>query len=103
EDGIRDGHVTGVQTCALPIWSAANPERRRSGYCRRILLSLCRSVWRRLLEYGPASEKTHNESVSMDTLRPQPSSNRRRSRVLSEIGRASGRERGLSMSRGGSV
>src|SRR5439155_10175659 len=20
EDGIRDGHVTGVQTCALPIW-----------------------------------------------------------------------------------
>src|SRR5207253_3895814 len=19
-DGIRDGHVTGVQTCALPIW-----------------------------------------------------------------------------------
>src|SRR5690625_5339523 len=24
EDGIRDGHVTGVQTCALPIsWHAA--------------------------------------------------------------------------------
>src|SRR5207253_8578314 len=22
EDGIRDGHVTGVQTCALPIWRA---------------------------------------------------------------------------------
>src|SRR5207253_3529494 len=20
-DGIRDGHVTGVQTCALPIWN----------------------------------------------------------------------------------
>src|SRR5215208_462432 len=30
EDGIRDGHVTGVQTCALPIWagspSSAIPE-----------------------------------------------------------------------------
>src|SRR5437660_9721609 len=25
EDGIRDGHVTGVQTCALPI---SNPTRR---------------------------------------------------------------------------
>src|SRR5207253_4639442 len=28
EDGIRDGHVTGVQTCALPIWprhDAAGP------------------------------------------------------------------------------
>src|SRR5690625_7127740 len=23
EEGIRDGHVTGVQTCALPIWQAA--------------------------------------------------------------------------------
>src|SRR6266508_5369520 len=22
EDGIRDGHVTGVQTCALPIWAS---------------------------------------------------------------------------------
>src|SRR5437660_6928433 len=22
DDGIRDGHVTGVQTCALPIWRA---------------------------------------------------------------------------------
>src|SRR5207253_4328059 len=22
-DGIRDGHVTGVQTCALPIYTAA--------------------------------------------------------------------------------
>src|SRR5215510_11214709 len=27
EDGIRDGHVTGVQTCALPIW----PRRPRRG------------------------------------------------------------------------
>src|SRR5437870_12349215 len=25
EDGIRDGHVTGVQTCALPICSLAAP------------------------------------------------------------------------------
>src|SRR5689334_23683366 len=27
EDGIRDGTVTGVQTCALPIW----PDRKNSG------------------------------------------------------------------------
>src|SRR5207253_8403169 len=25
EDGIRDGHVTGVQTCALPIWRTSSP------------------------------------------------------------------------------
>src|SRR5207253_3707642 len=32
EDGIRDGHVTGVQTCALPIWrhrDAPLPQPRR--------------------------------------------------------------------------
>src|SRR5690606_40617540 len=27
EDGIRDFHVTGVQTCALPIFRAAQSER----------------------------------------------------------------------------
>src|SRR5690606_39821650 len=27
EDGIRDFHVTGVQTCALPIYLRALPER----------------------------------------------------------------------------
>src|SRR5690606_40104182 len=26
EDGIRDFHVTGVQTCALPIWGDEAPE-----------------------------------------------------------------------------
>src|SRR5690606_39513685 len=33
EDGIRDFHVTGVQTCALPIFSSgrsASPRRRRN-------------------------------------------------------------------------
>src|SRR5688500_19822799 len=30
EDGIRDYKVTGVQTCALPIWAAAGPARPRS-------------------------------------------------------------------------
>src|SRR6266508_3833136 len=35
EDGIRDGHVTGVQTCALPIWGA--PERcKRRGRRKKI-------------------------------------------------------------------
>src|SRR5439155_14824123 len=33
EDGIRDGHVTGVQTCALPISRAGSVAAARS--CRR--------------------------------------------------------------------
>src|SRR5690625_6650918 len=28
EDGIRDGHVTGVQTCALPISQASLPQNK---------------------------------------------------------------------------
>src|SRR2546430_3404712 len=30
EDGIRDLTVTGVQTCALPIWSCPNGDRNRA-------------------------------------------------------------------------
>src|SRR5690625_7682949 len=33
EDGIRDGHVTGVQTCALPILSSARLSTRCSTDC----------------------------------------------------------------------
>src|SRR5690606_40310467 len=28
EDGIRDFHVTGVQTCALPIWNPSDHSTR---------------------------------------------------------------------------
>src|SRR5690606_40289835 len=40
EDGIRDFHVTGVQTCALPIWrraprSSSSPPRTTSSTSRR--------------------------------------------------------------------
>src|SRR5690606_40621358 len=31
EDGIRDFHVTGVQTCALPISESDGPNRRADG------------------------------------------------------------------------
>src|SRR5699024_11367635 len=31
EDGIRDRNVTGVQTCALPIWKDCPPAHRAAG------------------------------------------------------------------------
>src|SRR5690625_2459631 len=34
EDGIRDGHVTGVQTCALPIAARDRGDARAVGGCR---------------------------------------------------------------------
>src|SRR5690606_39580057 len=54
EDGIRDFHVTGVQTCALPIWKfAVNRWRKQISYwwwtkiCRVVLLRLlCRRYWK---------------------------------------------------------
>src|SRR5207253_5494350 len=33
EDGIRDGHVTGVQTCALPIYARSRKGGRTSAGC----------------------------------------------------------------------
>src|SRR5689334_11307093 len=41
EDGIRDGTVTGVQTCALPIF----PPERGTDYATRVSLSLPRDSW----------------------------------------------------------
>src|SRR5437870_12172787 len=46
EDGIRDGHVTGVQTCALPISRSCyarspHPRRRTTGSMPARLLTVC--------------------------------------------------------------
>src|SRR6266481_9198073 len=44
EDGIRDGTVTGVQTCALPIWSPSPCASacRRPAPCSRARASTTR-------------------------------------------------------------
>src|SRR5256885_11555453 len=42
EDGIRDYKVTGVQTCALPIWSC-EPSGGRGGSARRAGRRVCDS------------------------------------------------------------
>src|SRR5437870_13354557 len=36
EDGIRDGHVTGVQTCALPISNFSEPAQTSAEYSPRL-------------------------------------------------------------------
>src|SRR6266542_2283314 len=52
EDGIRDGTVTGVQTCALPIYSRSRTLRvtRSTTGSSRVLpqLTVCRSEERRV-------------------------------------------------------
>src|SRR5439155_14177080 len=49
EDGIRDGHVTGVQTCALPIsFSGA-----RASCVRHDLLTQLRRISARKMQHTP--------------------------------------------------
>src|SRR5207253_4038690 len=45
-DGIRDGHVTGVQTCALPIWV------RRDGSAALDLASVASGRFDGFWEFG---------------------------------------------------
>src|SRR5690606_39364777 len=51
EDGIRDFHVTGVQTCALPIWRPADHRgtklrpRGMAGNGRAIVVIAFRDDW----------------------------------------------------------
>src|SRR5690606_40341780 len=56
EDGIRDFHVTGVQTCALPI------------YRQRRIRFRCISKHVHLMSYPPGCSKTHLKT----TLRQKP-------------------------------
>src|SRR2546430_11123697 len=82
EDGIRDLTVTGVQTCALPIWFYV-PSRKRA----RVVLKF--SVLRASVEREPGCRKLpftrKNCLADSGTLWPS---------TASKIGRASCRERG---------
>src|SRR5690348_18038877 len=80
EDGIRDGRVTGVQTCALPISrraprAAARPRRAARRY------GPPRTGWHAACRGSRSSRRTAGT--------PDPSSS-----GCAEIGRASCRERG---------
>src|SRR5439155_4098222 len=75
-DVLRGGHVTGVQTCALPIWSSTTTRpRARSARSRRLRPALGRwqSSW---------SSRRRSRPVRIA-----------RSTSATEIGRASCRER----------
>src|SRR3712207_1978754 len=77
EDGIRDIGVTGVQTCALPIWS-----RRRwtpqSGYQLQVLAARALILSRKfgwcigLLEVSPHAQAHADEEVAGDQGHHRP-------------------------------
>src|SRR5690625_7781048 len=76
EDGIRDGHVTGVQTCALPI-SRTTPLR----------LIPARGERTRVMSTVAAVPGAHPRTRGTDLIRISAGAN------IKEIGRASCRER----------
>src|SRR5690606_40020758 len=84
EDGIRDFHVTGVQTCALPIYPASR--------CRSSVFS-CRNsslFWRSCAVVSSADLISGSCSTVLPITIPTVSA---RKIATMEIGRASCRER----------
>src|SRR6266702_9474 len=64
EDGIRDGHVTGVQTCALPISGGDSPSR---GFLDAYDAARGKRLWR--FETIPSAGTTGSETWSGDSAR----------------------------------
>src|SRR5439155_8088468 len=65
EDGIRDGHVTGVQTCALPILTCTRPARAAS----RGVMSVKSAPPKRT---SPAVTGSRPDSARSSVLLPAP-------------------------------
>src|SRR5690606_40642175 len=94
--GIRDFHVTGVQTCALPIWAIAlAPEGIESGIEYR------REIYEQALRYCRAAGGDRTSGLPPKVVRARDLIVRDRDdpagRVrwcARQIGRASCRERG---------
>src|SRR5690606_10063674 len=94
EDGIRDFHVTGVQTCALPISASCssvaspaaqvgtaesaghmNTETSTRSYQSSFMLSIC--IWSRRAAPTKTREMkvTRTTETVIDTLRRRPDAN----------------------------
>src|SRR5690606_40065890 len=58
EDGIRDFHVTGVQTCALPIWTVSR------GWCRTLCTSPSRTPSSSRPNYRPRTSRSRRSANS---------------------------------------
>src|SRR5690625_7369875 len=72
EDGIRDGHVTGVQTCALPISEADRggvDHRSETGPAQELHL---RARALRVVQFITWQQRAHLENVLVAVDRPEP-------------------------------
>src|SRR6266581_3681312 len=67
EDGIRDGRVTGVQTCALPIWAArrAGLDRVRPHQLRYFAATAMQAAGAPLAEIGQVLRHEDERTTSL--------------------------------------
>src|SRR5205823_7131094 len=92
EDGIRDKLVTGVQTCALPI----SLSRATGATERRAMTTIDEAFLDPAFEQfirEKISKQMNRSSVTADLLRKEPGIGKNVAWDISEIGRASCRER----------
>src|SRR5690625_6274743 len=88
EDGIRDGHVTGVQTCALPI-SNSTP-----WVIQRTLSTSVKPSWlihRYLVHTSEARTSSTTRAPMASAVMPSGDRRRREAPLESGAGRARGR------------
>src|SRR5437764_11167171 len=90
EDGIRDTSVTGVQTCALPIWTPAGPGPAPAAGRAAIGIA---SVNSPVGGEGRGRVVRHAAPVGGPPARPRIPSTPRPAPGAGKIGRASCRER----------
>src|SRR5439155_6086657 len=91
EDGIRDGHVTGVQTCALPISAAVTNVNVYATTWTGLINAGTTPPGTPILQITTTSTNTTTNTISYQI--PLPSKTNVTRGVYVEIGRASCRER----------
>src|SRR5207249_7923526 len=93
EDGIRDRNVTGVQTCALPIFDPAFPARyleRNAGEYLALVEQMAAGLFDRDTVPGPSPEELLALELQALVVPGHDSSH---ATSAAQIGRASWRER----------
>src|SRR5207248_9176187 len=83
EDGIRDRTVTGVQTCALPIFECADPGcNGHAMMCTDWEMSQAFRKWRK--DYGPKWEEKFREKFEREMIERYDTSRSEERRVGKE-------------------
>src|SRR5713226_7716072 len=67
EDGIRDGRVTGVQTCALPIFGDLEAGRHGIAESEEIVKRVLKALEQRALETFPSLQEGYTRADTIDS------------------------------------